>query len=266
MSEILKRNSIKRKNGYRKKKRWLTELVSSAKVTGGDEEHPEAEAELTDDQYVNRLVDESSGGNEEMDARESASVHTDKLHEVPGGSGQQAEINRLEKILKEFEYAQCHLPRRRIGKVSDDKASDVRCTFCLSLEHFSDSCPRITDGDERYRFVKRRNLCLYCLEDCDPNRSCLKKGKGCFYCEVIRKTKYLHFLIPKDPGHHRALCNITNSKNIIAERIQELKHEIERVRRFTQSYWPECRKMRLHPISGKYTVVYILYKKFQKRR
>ncbi|KAK6031841.1 hypothetical protein OSTOST_01996 [Ostertagia ostertagi] len=107
---------------------------------------------------------------------------------------------------------------------------ETACTFCGSVAHYSNSCPRITDGDERYRFVRNRDLCQYCLNDCNPCVVCSRKEDECFYCEIMSKKECLRFLIPNDGGHHRALCNVPDSRNRIAERIREVEREIEEIR------------------------------------
>ncbi|EYC29867.1 hypothetical protein Y032_0005g2307 [Ancylostoma ceylanicum] len=118
------------------------------------------------------------------------------------------------------------LPKRKIGESSMGVAPHIRCTFCgQNGLHYSDSCPHITDGDDRWFFVREQGLCPHCLERCDPRRECWSKKKKCWYCSVVENT-ILRFLIPNDGGHHRALCNIPNSEGKIRERVQEIKRQL----------------------------------------
>ncbi|XGW25891.1 hypothetical protein V3C99_006917 [Haemonchus contortus] len=191
-------------------------------------EEEEREKTLTDDEYMDRLIEENSEEEGKWDDEDSEIQNS---NEEPCRMTPESEWARLEKTLRELEYAHQYLPQRKIRWASPNKRSDVRCTFCASVWHFSDSCPTMTDEDERFRFVQRRKLCQYCLEDCDPNKTCPRERDECFYCNIIWKVKSLRFLIPNDNGHHRALCNIPNSKNLLKERIQEVKGEMEKMER-----------------------------------
>ncbi|EYB91373.1 hypothetical protein Y032_0206g1958 [Ancylostoma ceylanicum] len=135
-------------------------------------------------------------------------------------------IKELEQDLDDLYYGLKFLPQRKIGETSAGVESHVRCSFCGQYGvHYSDSCPELVNGDERFSFIVRERLCQYCLEDCNPRRRCKSRNKRCWYSGIVERT-VLNFLIPNDDGHHRALCSIPDSKNKIAERIAEIKEEL----------------------------------------
>ncbi|EYC02070.1 hypothetical protein Y032_0102g3465 [Ancylostoma ceylanicum] len=135
-------------------------------------------------------------------------------------------IKELEQDLDDLYYGLKFLPQRKIGETSAGVESHVRCSFCGQYGvHYSDSCPELVNGDERFSFIVRERLCQYCLEDCNPRRRCKSRNKRCWCCGIVERT-VLNFLIPNDDGHHRALCSIPDSKNKIAERIAEIKEEL----------------------------------------
>ena len=59
------------------------------------------------------------------------------------------------------------------------------CTFCDSLEHFSDKCDRFKTIHERTECAKNRNLCLICLKAGHNSSNCTlqSKLKPCYYCQ-----------------------------------------------------------------------------------
>ncbi|KAK5970963.1 hypothetical protein GCK32_012130 [Trichostrongylus colubriformis] len=211
----------KAEKSYQVERIFWADFAQVIKQTNSEEkEREEAKMEvLTDDEYLDRLIDETC-------EEEVASSMEEPEPSVPS---QPWELQKLKKTLEDLEDAAVRLPQRRIAYVSPSKDCDVECTFCNSISHYSDSCPRIKDGDERYRFVKKRGLCQYCLGSCNPYFACSREKNDCFYCGIMRKKESLRFLIPKDGGHHRALCNIPNAKNLILERIREVKREMEEV-------------------------------------
>ncbi|VDO99847.1 unnamed protein product [Heligmosomoides polygyrus] len=93
----------------------------------------------------------------------------------------------LEQELNQLRFSLEYLPKRRIGESSRGVDPHVTCCFCKEVGwHYSDSCPVITSGDERWRFVRENKLCQYCLRS--HGSTCRDKNKKCWYCSVIEKT------------------------------------------------------------------------------
>lgn len=139
----------------------------------------------------------------------------------------QHRLKDLEKELADLRFSYECLPKRRIGLAPNCPEQGV-CSFCNNDgSHFSDSCPRITNGDERWHFVRDKGLCQHCLRDHGPE--CRDGVKECWYCKIAKKT-VLKSLIPLDGGHHGALCNIPDAKPKIAERIRDVEQEIKTLR------------------------------------
>ncbi|KAK5976284.1 hypothetical protein GCK32_018977 [Trichostrongylus colubriformis] len=185
---------------------------------------PSEDHALSDDDYMQKLIQESRGADTPPEAAErrrrsySEESDYDRAHEEY--------IRSLERQLDDLYEGRFLLPQRRIGMEGADVGPWITCVFCgRNGMHFSDSCPEITDGDERFSFVQRNGLCQHCLrDDCAPNR-CSGSRKQCWYCNIVAET-VLDFLICDDGGHHRALCNVPNSKDRITERIKRVKEEL----------------------------------------
>ncbi|VDO93368.1 unnamed protein product [Heligmosomoides polygyrus] len=61
----------------------------------------------------------------------------------------------LEQELNQLRFSLEYLPKRRIGESLKDVDPHVTCCFCKEVRwHYTDSCPVITSGDERWRFVR----------------------------------------------------------------------------------------------------------------
>ncbi|ETN79146.1 hypothetical protein NECAME_09983 [Necator americanus] len=143
-------------------------------------------------------------------------------------NGITAQINWFEKDLPRF--------------LQEKKGEVILVTFAVASTNTMAACTYLHSNTSaqllmaksklpslQCHYVRDRNLCQYCLMDCDPNRRCRCQDKPCWYCSVVRRT-ILDFLIPMEGGHHRAFCNIPNSKEKIAARIDELEREIEEAR------------------------------------
>ncbi|EYC30355.1 hypothetical protein Y032_0005g2602 [Ancylostoma ceylanicum] len=191
---------------------------------------------LTDDEYMEWLVKHNSVPEE--DTSDKASHHSEEEEEEPVSvppkqirrdllpEPAKDEQQQLKRDLNNLLYGLHLLPKRKIGESSEGVAPHIRCTFCgQDGLHYSDSCPHITDGDDRWHFVREQGLYPHCLERCDPRRDCCSKKKKCWYCSVVENT-ILRYLIPKDGAHHRAFCNIPDSGGKIRERIQEIKRKL----------------------------------------
>ncbi|EYC41317.1 hypothetical protein Y032_0573g151 [Ancylostoma ceylanicum] len=108
---------------------------------------------------------------------------------------------------------------------------DIKCAFCgIYGEHFSDSCPRIQNGDTRLDIIRGRLLCVYCLEDCPSSSTCKYKRRQCWYCNRVKGTAF-EDLIPHDNDHHRSLCTIPDKKQIAMRRITPAKRELAELQR-----------------------------------
>ncbi|VDP62455.1 unnamed protein product [Heligmosomoides polygyrus] len=83
-----------------------------------------------------------------------------------------------------------------------DKVDDtVQCIFYLAVaRHYSDSCPVVIDGEERFAIVMKEGICRYCLENCPAERCRFRTKRPCWYCKKIEGT-IVEDLIPDDRGH-----------------------------------------------------------------
>uniref|UniRef100_A0A7I5EDQ5 CCHC-type domain-containing protein n=1 Tax=Haemonchus contortus TaxID=6289 RepID=A0A7I5EDQ5_HAECO len=132
---------------------------------------------------------------------------------------------KMEDELEKLEHSFNYLPKRKIQEFTKNAAFS-RCSFCGQQgKHFSDSCPRITRGFDRWDFIEDNGLCRHCLEDCSQ-KGCSNRSDSCWYCEVIlKKAPILRSLVPQK-YHHRALCPIPDSKPEIAARIKKMKKKL----------------------------------------
>ncbi|VDO96333.1 unnamed protein product [Heligmosomoides polygyrus] len=131
----------------------------------------------------------------------------------------QSLVDRMENDIRNF-------PHRKREYLSPYMGRMVRCMFCKVVgEHYSDSCPVVTDGDERFNIVLDENKCQYCLEGCNPDKECPYKKKECLYCKRVKGTAF-ESLIPNDNGHHNTLCNIPNKRHVARARLNDAKDEL----------------------------------------
>ncbi|RCN36505.1 hypothetical protein ANCCAN_17616, partial [Ancylostoma caninum] len=132
---------------------------------------------------------------------------------------------RLREDLLQVEHVLRNFPFRKIGESSRGVESSVECAFCRRVgQHYSDSCPEVTNGDERYNIVRHGGLCKHCLDHCPPDK-CKFKPRGCWYCERNQST-IVGDLMPDDGGQHRALCNVPNARNTLRRRIEDIRRQL----------------------------------------
>nr|CDJ96028.1 unnamed protein product [Haemonchus contortus] len=135
------------------------------------------------------------------------------------------EMKRLERDLYALREGLRRLPQRRIGERSRDAGV---CAFCkVRNDHFSDSCPKCIEGDQRFKIIMREGICQYCLRKCNKRADeCRQANEQCWYCSIVRNS-VLDFIIPDDDGHHRALCSVPDSKDRIRHAIWNVRTQLE---------------------------------------
>ncbi|KAK6022761.1 hypothetical protein OSTOST_11527, partial [Ostertagia ostertagi] len=140
-------------------------------------------------------------------------------------------IAELEDELAELQDGFTLLSRRRFG-YSDNVKEWIKCPFCGAIaHHYSDSCPEITTGQERYNFIEENGMCRICLGRGHKAAECRTEEKDCWYCNTVR-GRALYFLV-EEQEHHRALCVIPDSKDRIRARIRRVEEELSRICFFT---------------------------------
>ncbi|KAL6726914.1 hypothetical protein Aduo_008842 [Ancylostoma duodenale] len=133
----------------------------------------------------------------------------------------------LERELAEMERYFQVFPFRKLGDSSRGVQGDIICAFCEAEgQHYSDSCAQVINGDQRLEIINIKGWCKYCLEDCPVNRQCKFAKKQCWYCRQLEGTVFEE-LIPRDGGHHRALCNVPDAKSEARSWILEAKEELK---------------------------------------
>ncbi|KAK5984627.1 hypothetical protein GCK32_022679, partial [Trichostrongylus colubriformis] len=133
----------------------------------------------------------------------------------------QEEIDHMERAMDNFPYRKRESFSRGIRPLN-------QCCFCsVKGEHFSDSCPTVTDGQDRWEIMLERYFCQYCLNRCGMYDLCQYRYKECFYCERVRGTPF-EYLIPREP-HHTALCRVPDQRGRARARIEEAREELQRL-------------------------------------
>ncbi|KAK6011427.1 hypothetical protein OSTOST_23485 [Ostertagia ostertagi] len=156
---------------------------------------------ISDEEYLIQLIHESADREDEEDDDDD-------------------QMSREKEIPKT--YQRTHNRRQRPNLARSAEPENI---------HFSDSCPKVVNGNDRFRLADRNGTCFLCLGSC-PRSGCLEDYKECWYCFIVRtRAPILRFLIPKDKGHHRALCTIPDSKDRIRRAIREVQQEIEEAER-----------------------------------
>ncbi|KIH63824.1 hypothetical protein ANCDUO_05877 [Ancylostoma duodenale] len=175
---------------------------------------------------VPALVSESSSDDEEERIMKSRRVEPEERNRV----------DELEYEIRQIEHDFASFPYRKKEEFSPGIQPDIKCAFCgIAEEHFSDSCPRIQNGDTRYDIIRGRELCINCLEDCPSSRTCKYRDRQCWYCCRVRGTAF-HDFIPNDNGHHRALCNIPDKRDAAMRRTEAAKRELTEWQRNSPYY------------------------------
>ncbi|VDO21038.1 unnamed protein product [Heligmosomoides polygyrus] len=129
-------------------------------------------------------------------------------------------------------------PFRKREIQSPGMCPTLKCVFCEAEgEHFSDSCPIVTNGDERYSIIRDLSARYKCLEYCpamwpedeqddqQKKKKCPYKDKDCYYCKRLEGTTF-EDLIPYDGGHHTALCNIPQKELLARVRFEREEDEL----------------------------------------
>ncbi|KAL6727985.1 hypothetical protein Aduo_009803 [Ancylostoma duodenale] len=164
---------------------------------------------MSDPDYFEQMIDEEKTYSEDESMDEDHDLVLENISSDEGDARDNIEgINdetwrrrRLREDLLQMEHVLRNFPFRKIGESSRGVESSVQCAFCRRVEqHYSDSCPKVTDGDERYNIVRHGGLCKHCtiVED----------------------------LMPDDGGHHRALCNVPDARNTLRRRIEDLRRQL----------------------------------------
>ncbi|VDO35676.1 unnamed protein product [Haemonchus placei] len=213
----------------------------------------EVEEEISDKAYLERMIEEveddrmedlpnvedTSSGDEDGCMEEIPTLEQISSDEEDNRVDDHTSLNRLQEDLWKIKKVLKKFPYRMIGDTKG-VASDKPCAFCgKTKRHFSDSCPKVTNGNERYHIVSTGKLCVHCLDNC-PKHKCKFKPRSCWYCDRVRGT-IAEDMIPEDNGHHKALCSVADSRSLLVNRIASLKKEIEERR--ARSRGRECRRI-----------------------
>ncbi|EYC11736.1 hypothetical protein Y032_0049g1740 [Ancylostoma ceylanicum] len=195
------------------------------------EQVQEQEPQVDDCDYFERMVEElqddevDMAADEDVDSRRQSPVppYDDQdpsavKAELPSTWNAGSTSMELIQRIALLEEAREQLPFRTFGESSRGVDEWVTCVFCnLTGVHYLDSCPNVRDLNERFEIVMKSDLCKCCLERC-PYEVCKYRYRDCWYCARVRGT-IIEDLIPRDGGHHHALCNIPDAKPIIRRRI-----------------------------------------------
>ncbi|PIO59861.1 hypothetical protein TELCIR_18663 [Teladorsagia circumcincta] len=206
---------------------------------------------ISDEEYMERLIEENR---DDQDAPPEDAERREKQHQEQEQERRAAErrerqqqeqeqerqdrarheeerrryIAELEDELAELRDSYSLLSRRKFG-YSDNVKEWTKCSFCGAIaQHYSDSCPEITTGQERYNFIEENGMCRICLGRGHKAAECRTEEKDCWYCNTVR-GRALYFLV-EEQEHHRALCVIPDSKDRIRARIRRVEEELYRVR------------------------------------
>ncbi|VDP15334.1 unnamed protein product [Heligmosomoides polygyrus] len=121
-------------------------------------------------------------------------------------------IQAVESRIQRMRMQLLRFPFRKSERISPGMHPELSCAFCGEVGmHYSESCPTITNGDERYDIILWSSACFRCLEFCPGGEKCKYAHRRCFYCQKLEGTEFQD-LIPRDEGHHSALCNVPHKK------------------------------------------------------
>ncbi|KIH45207.1 hypothetical protein ANCDUO_24756 [Ancylostoma duodenale] len=160
-----------------------------------------------DNDYWSRMVQEVSGpevpglvSEYSSDDEEEPMIKSTRVQPDEGNR-----VDELEYEIRQVEHDFASFLYRRKEEFSPGIQPDIKCALCgTAREHFSDSCPRIQNGDTRYDIVRGRELCIYYLEDCPSSRTCKYRDRQCWYCCRVRGTAFDDFML-RDNEHHRVM-------------------------------------------------------------
>ncbi|VDP13329.1 unnamed protein product [Heligmosomoides polygyrus] len=213
----------------------IKKLENQLNCLGKQKEANEIRETPTDDQaYGDRIAKEENVhrhdvDNSEKNTQEGVKLIKDRHLEDEAEQKRQHRIAFLRQRLKQLEERARairkglrSIPERKHVWQSPGICSTMECVFCRKAGcHYSDSCPVITDGDERHRIVRKRGRCHRCMEHCERRGYCAYVNKECFYCSKAKNTVFAECK-PKDDRHHSALCSISI-------RMQEAKRELDQL-------------------------------------
>ncbi|WKX99734.1 hypothetical protein Q1695_014534 [Nippostrongylus brasiliensis] len=139
----------------------------------------------------------------------------------------QENIGRYQEEVKLMTAELTTYPFRKREHRSPNMKPSTKWAFWGALgEHFSDCCPVITNGDERWEIINDELLCQHCLRPYH-RENCTYKTKRCFYCDRVQNTSFAN-PIPFVCSHPTALCNIPDKKHIAEKRRNEMKKQLDR--------------------------------------
>ncbi|VDL79217.1 unnamed protein product [Nippostrongylus brasiliensis] len=186
------------------------ELIVRSEADQSQEDPVETEPEAPSDQEETRQANQRKRPRQE----EHRTRNAERIQELK---------SRVARMKIELPYFPFRLLEFQIQGVN----GKIRCSFCATDgKHYSDSCPIVVNGDERWKIIQQTGGCQFCLLKCNDHQRCAYAGKPCFYCERVKGSSF-EWLIPKDGGHHRALCNIPDKRREAQRRIENLQEEIE---------------------------------------
>ncbi|EYC07869.1 hypothetical protein Y032_0068g177 [Ancylostoma ceylanicum] len=148
---------------------------------------------MSDPDYFEQMIDEVRTCSEDESMDEDHDLVLENISSDEGDACDNNEEisdetwrrNRLREDLLQMEHVLRNFSFRKIGESLRGIESWVKCAFCRRVgQHYSDSCPKVTDGYERYNIVRHGELCKHCLDQCPPDK-CKFKPRRCRYCERI---------------------------------------------------------------------------------
>ncbi|VDP45443.1 unnamed protein product [Heligmosomoides polygyrus] len=157
-----------------------------------DDEHLVSDDEyaVSDDEYFDRMLEEVQG--DDVNAESKGNIRNKFLF--------------LWYTLYLFMQSKGNTKNGLLLLRSDTVDETVQCAFCSAeARHYSDSCPVVITGDERFR-----------------------TRRPCWYCKKIEGT-IVEDLIPDDRGHHKALCPVPDKRSVVRERLTQVQREIDRM-------------------------------------
>ncbi|RCN42480.1 hypothetical protein ANCCAN_11556 [Ancylostoma caninum] len=233
-------------------KRTISKMQETRTETAGNKSDEDEPDQLEDQTYFQRMVEEvtqpqlprlvtdSDDGGLSLTGERSSSRSSSRSRSPqppqPTPHQEAQQVHRVWEPMDEIIYLQDQVtqwqqvlrtfPYRNLGETSAGVDPAVTCVFCdAEARHFSDSCPEVQRGDDRFAIISIKGLCKWCLDRQHRGR-CKYRKKECWYCDKLRGT-IAEVLIPDEDGHHRAVCNIPDSRHLVYERLDQLRDEIQ---------------------------------------
>ncbi|VDP17439.1 unnamed protein product [Heligmosomoides polygyrus] len=213
----------------------IKELENQVDCLGKQKEANEIRETPTDDQaYGERIAKEGNVHrhdvvNSEKNSQEGVKLikechleHEEQQRRQQIGAFLRQRLKQLKERARAIRKGLRSIPERKCEWQSPRICSTMECVFCRKAGcHYSDSCPMITDGDERHRIVRKRGRCPRCMEHCERRGYCAYVNRECFYCAKAKNTVFADCK-STEGRHHSALCSIP-------KRMQEAKRELNRL-------------------------------------